>query len=141
MEAAGGRAFCAGGDIRAIRDDAVAGNAAGVHRFFAEEYALDLRIARFPKPCVALIDEVKAWAAANRTALDGDWKGFSRLLHQFGDRWRDRGHVGEKVFAELQGPVVVPGSLAFVDLHPRKIHAAPPLFLAQEIRPCQEKIS
>ncbi len=51
---------------------------------------------------LALIDEVKAWAAANRTALDGDWKGFNRLLYQFGDRWRDAGHVGEKVFAELQ---------------------------------------
>lgn len=51
---------------------------------------------------LALIDEVKAWAAANRTALDDDWKGFSRLLHQFGDRWRESGHVGEKLYAELQ---------------------------------------
>ncbi len=51
---------------------------------------------------LALIEEVKAWAAANTTALDDDWKGFNRLLHQFGDRWRDGGHVGEKVFAELQ---------------------------------------
>jgi hypothetical protein len=51
---------------------------------------------------VALIEEVKAWAEANRTALDDDWKGFSRILHQFGDRWRDGGHVGEKMFAELQ---------------------------------------
>jgi hypothetical protein len=52
---------------------------------------------------LALIEEVNAWAAANKTALDGDWKGFNRILHQFGDRWRDGGHVGEKVFAELQG--------------------------------------
>jgi hypothetical protein len=51
---------------------------------------------------LALIDEVNQWAAANRTALDDDWKGFNRILHQFGDRWRDGGHVGEKVFAELQ---------------------------------------
>ncbi len=51
---------------------------------------------------LALIDEVNAWAAANSTALDDDWKGFHRILHQFGDRWRDGGHVGEKVFAELQ---------------------------------------
>ena len=51
---------------------------------------------------VALIEEVKAWAAANTTALDDDWKGFNRLLHQFGDRWRESGHVGEKAFAELQ---------------------------------------
>ena len=51
---------------------------------------------------MALIDEVNVWAEANRVALDDDWKGFSRILHQFGDRWRDGGHVGEKVFAELQ---------------------------------------
>jgi len=51
---------------------------------------------------LALIDEVKAWAAANRTALDDDWKGFNRVLHQFGDRWRACGHVGEKMFSELQ---------------------------------------
>ncbi|OIN94598.1 MAG: hypothetical protein AUJ20_00060 [Comamonadaceae bacterium CG1_02_60_18] len=51
---------------------------------------------------LALIDEVKAWAAANRSALDDDWKGFNRVLYQFGDRWRACGHVGEKMFAELQ---------------------------------------
>ena len=51
---------------------------------------------------LALIDEVKAWGAANATALDDDWRGFNRVLHQFGDRWRDGGHVGEKMFAELQ---------------------------------------
>jgi len=51
---------------------------------------------------LTLIDEVKAWAAANRVALDDDWKGFSRVLHQFGDRWREAGHIGEKLFAELQ---------------------------------------
>ena len=51
---------------------------------------------------LALIEEVNTWAAANATALDDDWRGFSRILHQFGDRWRDAGHVGEKAFAELQ---------------------------------------
>ncbi|QDL54244.1 DUF349 domain-containing protein [Rhodoferax aquaticus] len=51
---------------------------------------------------LALIEEVNAWALANRTALDDDWKGFNRILHQFGDRWRDAGHLGEKAFAELQ---------------------------------------
>lgn len=51
---------------------------------------------------LALIEELNAWAAANRTALDDDWKGFNRILHQFGDRWREAGHLGEKAFAELQ---------------------------------------
>lgn len=51
---------------------------------------------------LALIEEINAWAQANRTALDDDWKGFNRILHQFGDRWRESGHLGEKAFAELQ---------------------------------------
>ena len=51
---------------------------------------------------LALIEEVNTWAEANRTALDDDWKGFNRVLHQFGERWREGGHVGEKLFAELQ---------------------------------------
>jgi ATP-dependent RNA helicase SUPV3L1/SUV3 len=51
---------------------------------------------------LALIEEVNAWAVANPVARDDDWKGFSRILHQFGDQWRDGGHVGEKAFAELQ---------------------------------------
>ena len=51
---------------------------------------------------LALIEELKAWAADNQTARDGDWKGFNRVLHQFSDRWRDAGHLNEKAFAELQ---------------------------------------
>ncbi|MCB2041567.1 MAG: DUF349 domain-containing protein [Rhodoferax sp.] len=51
---------------------------------------------------LALIEELKAWAADNPTARDDDWRGFARILHQFRDRWRDAGHVGEKMFAELQ---------------------------------------
>ena len=51
---------------------------------------------------LALIEEVKAWAADNATAKDDDWKGFNRILHQFGDRWREAGHLSEKAFAELQ---------------------------------------
>ncbi|ART48858.1 DUF349 domain-containing protein [Acidovorax carolinensis] len=49
---------------------------------------------------VALIEEVKAWAQEH--AASGDWKSINRALHQFGDRWREGGHVGEKIFAELQ---------------------------------------
>jgi ATP-dependent RNA helicase SUPV3L1/SUV3 len=51
---------------------------------------------------VALIEEVKAWAADNATAKDGDWKGFARILHQFESRWREAGHLSEKSFAEMQ---------------------------------------
>jgi len=51
---------------------------------------------------LALLEEVRAWAAENPTARDADWKGFNRILHQFEDRWRDAGHLSEKAFAELQ---------------------------------------
>ena len=49
---------------------------------------------------LALIEEIKAWTTEH--AASGDWKGIHRALYQFGDRWRDGGHVGEKLFAELQ---------------------------------------
>jgi len=49
---------------------------------------------------LALIDEVKAWGAAQ--AGTTDWKAFNRALHQFSERWRAAGHLGEKAFAELQ---------------------------------------
>ena len=48
---------------------------------------------------LALIEEVKAWAAAHASA--SDLKAHHRALHQFADRWRDAGHVGDKVLAEL----------------------------------------
>jgi enoyl-CoA hydratase/carnithine racemase len=51
-----GRAFCAGGDVRAIRDHALAGEAAPIEAFFRAEYALNQAIADFPVPYVALID-------------------------------------------------------------------------------------
>ena len=49
---------------------------------------------------LALIEEVNAWAQAH--AGSGDWKAHIRALHDFGERWRAGGHVGEKLFAELQ---------------------------------------
>ena len=58
IEGSGGRAFCAGGDVRAIRDAVLAGDAAAVETFFAEEYALNLTIATYPKPYIALIDGI-----------------------------------------------------------------------------------
>ncbi|MDE2575810.1 MAG: enoyl-CoA hydratase/isomerase family protein [Rhodospirillales bacterium] len=58
IEGAGGRAFCAGGDIRAIRAHALAGERAEIESFFAEEYALNALIDEYPKPYVALIDGI-----------------------------------------------------------------------------------
>jgi ATP-dependent RNA helicase SUPV3L1/SUV3 len=49
---------------------------------------------------MALIEEVKAWAAEH--ASGPDWKNVARQLHQFAQRWRDAGHLSEKMFAEMQ---------------------------------------
>ena len=58
LEGTGGRAFCAGGDVRAVRAAAVAGDRAPVEAFFTEEYAVNEGIALFGKPWVSLVDGV-----------------------------------------------------------------------------------
>lgn len=52
------RAFCAGGDVKSIRDHAVTQDTQAAREFFETEYALNLRIACYPKPYVALIDGI-----------------------------------------------------------------------------------
>lgn len=57
LRGAGDRAFCAGGDIRELREMFVSGG--GAHRhFFEVEYALDHRIHTYPKPVLALMDGI-----------------------------------------------------------------------------------
>lgn len=56
VTSASDRAFCAGGDIRAIRDNAISGDTAAITRYFSSEYRLDQLVANYPKPYVALID-------------------------------------------------------------------------------------
>ncbi|WP_160120838.1 enoyl-CoA hydratase/isomerase family protein [Rhodovarius lipocyclicus] len=58
LEGAGGKAFCAGGDVRAVREAAIAGDRAPVSAFFTEEYAVNQGIAEFGKPWISLIDGV-----------------------------------------------------------------------------------
>jgi enoyl-CoA hydratase len=56
IEGAGGRAFCAGGNVRLIRDNVLRGDAAASEAFFSSEYRVNRMIAEYPKPYVALID-------------------------------------------------------------------------------------
>jgi ATP-dependent RNA helicase SUPV3L1/SUV3 len=49
---------------------------------------------------LAMIEEVKAWAAAHASSTD--WKAQIRDLHQFSERWRTLGHMSEKAYAEMQ---------------------------------------
>ena len=58
IEGAGDRAFCAGGDIRFLRDGQLSGDRTEVDRFFTEEYNLNMTIATYPKPYIALIDGI-----------------------------------------------------------------------------------
>ena len=58
IEGAGDRAFCAGGDIRALRQYELDGEHHKAETFFREEYELNLMIATYPKPYVALIDGI-----------------------------------------------------------------------------------
>lgn len=58
VTAAGERAFCAGGDIRALYELGRAGRYADMLAFWREEYALNAMIKRYPKPYVSLIDGI-----------------------------------------------------------------------------------
>jgi len=55
IDGAGERGLCAGGDLRALYDAAKSGNDLPV-RFWSTEYRLDLLIARYRKPVIALMD-------------------------------------------------------------------------------------
>jgi enoyl-CoA hydratase len=57
LEGEGDRGFCAGGDIRALRDSAL-GDGDGARRFWREEYHLNARIARATRPVVAILDGI-----------------------------------------------------------------------------------
>ena len=55
---AGERAFCAGGDIRALYDLGQAGRHAEALTFWADEYPLNTLIKNYRKPYIALIDGI-----------------------------------------------------------------------------------
>ena len=49
---------------------------------------------------VALLAEVAVWTQAH--VGNTDWKKQARELHAFSERWRNSGHLSEKLFAEMQ---------------------------------------
>lgn len=58
VQAEGGRAFSAGGDIRALYEAGQAGRHDEALAFWRDEYHLNIRIKRYPKPYVSLIDGI-----------------------------------------------------------------------------------
>ncbi len=57
IDGAGERGLCAGGDIRALYDAAKSGSTLP-QRFWSTEYHLNVLIARYPKPVIAVMDGV-----------------------------------------------------------------------------------
>lgn len=58
LESTSVRGLCAGVDVRAIRESALAGNLAEALEFWQVEYRLDARLARYPKPITVLMDGI-----------------------------------------------------------------------------------
>ncbi len=58
IKGAGGKAFCAGGDIRVLHDLGKAGELDMPRQFWREEYTLNHTLKHYPKPIVALIDGI-----------------------------------------------------------------------------------
>ena len=57
LDGAGGKALCAGGDVRSLYDSRTQGSALP-RTFWSEEYPLNALIGRYPKPYVALQDGI-----------------------------------------------------------------------------------
>ena len=57
LQGAGDKAFCAGGDIRALYQSFTDSGKLH-HDFFVAEYSLDYQLHTYPKPYVALIDGI-----------------------------------------------------------------------------------
>lgn len=58
IDGEGDKAFCAGGDVIALYNEGRMGRDAGARQFWRDEYRLDLKIAGYPKPYVALMDGI-----------------------------------------------------------------------------------
>ena len=56
ISSSAGKAFCAGGDIRELHGQIKQGNSAFATSFFRAEYMMDVTVAEFNKPVIALVD-------------------------------------------------------------------------------------
>ena len=76
-------AFCAGGDIRFLREAALAGNPQ-LEDFFTEEYALNHLIHHYPKPYIAFMDGI---------VMGGGHGDLARRRRAYRDRPHPHGHA------------------------------------------------
>ena len=68
----GPRAFCSGGDIRAVQQAVVAGSDAGA-AFLRDEYRMNALIGAYPKPYIALIHGICMGGGAG-LSVHGRWR-------------------------------------------------------------------
>jgi enoyl-CoA hydratase len=75
VRGAGDRAFCAGGDVRAVYEAGrgIGGDPGLPAVFFREEYELIRRIHHFPKPYLAIIDGITMGGGAG-ISVNGDYR-------------------------------------------------------------------
>jgi len=141
LRGAGEKAFCAGGDVRALYEGWKAGRT-DLLDFFATEYALNFRIHTFPKPVVAVMDGIVmgggmglAQGASLRIATGKTKMAMPEtaigLFPDVGGSWflsRAPGHLGtylglvgntiraaDAIYANLADVYVPPESLARLD--------------------------
>ncbi|MFC6356438.1 enoyl-CoA hydratase/isomerase family protein [Luethyella okanaganae] len=58
IDGAGDRGLCAGGDVRVLYENTIAGTNENSRLFFREEYRLNAMIAGYPKPVIAIMDGI-----------------------------------------------------------------------------------
>jgi len=58
IEGAGEKAFSAGTDVKAMWQHAVARCYSAIDRYFAQQYAIGLLLAEYPKPCIVFVDGI-----------------------------------------------------------------------------------
>src|SRR5205085_11913581 len=75
IRGAEGRAFCAGGDVRAIAEAGrgIAGDPRLTSDFFREEYILIRRLYRYRKPYLAIIDGITMGGGMG-VSVNGAWR-------------------------------------------------------------------
>jgi enoyl-CoA hydratase len=75
VRGAGGRAFCAGGDVRAVYEAGrgIKGDPSLTAVFFAEEYRLIRAIHHFPRPYIAIVDGITMGGGAG-ISINGGYR-------------------------------------------------------------------
>lgn len=73
IEGAGEKAFCAGGDVRAVYEAKQKGDTHIPDAFFREEYTLNTYIHTYPKPYISLIDGI-AMGGGLGVSVNGEYR-------------------------------------------------------------------